>query len=57
MCTKQGTHLRVRFFKLLNAQERDVDGQGSHDAKKKKKKKIKRSGIELQFHRFGNDVM
>ena len=54
MCTKQGTHLRVRFFKLLNAQERDVDGQGSHDAKKKK---IKRFGIELQFHRFGNDVM
>ena len=28
-----------------------------HMMQKKKKKKIKRSGIELQFHRFGNDVM
>ena len=55
MC-KTRHHLRVRFFKLLNAQERDLDGQGSYDAQKKKKK-IKRFGIELLFHHFANDVM
>ena len=29
----------------------------ARDHMMQKKKKIKRSGIELQFHRFGNDVM